>query len=71
MTTTPKIWQYHIQPLSRVDWRKTVGVKLNPLWDNVCIVAGSVVSDRQARIATQAVLKDVLNCPFRLRRSRY
>ena len=28
----------------------------NPLWDAVCITAGSVVSNRQARAATLAIL---------------
>ncbi len=34
------------------------------MWDNVCIVAGSVVSNRQARVATQAVLKYQLELPL-------
>lgn len=60
----PDDWEQRLQGLSHVDWRKTVGSKVNPLWDNVCIVAGSVVSNRQARIATQAVLKNVLDLPL-------
>jgi len=36
-----------------------VGATVNPLWDNVCMTAGSVVSNRQARAQTLAVLKEV------------
>lgn len=56
----PSEWQHRLSALSAVDWRKSVGSGVNPLWDNVCIVAGSVVSNRQARKATEAVLKQVL-----------
>ncbi len=60
----PKVWQTHLLDLKDIDWRKSVGSRVNPLWDNVCIVAGSVVSNRQARVATQAVLKDWLRVPL-------
>lgn len=53
----PKDWQKRLEPLRDVDWRKSTGGKVNPLWDNVCITAGSVVSNRQARVQTLAVLK--------------
>ena len=56
----PNDWRDHLQPLRTVDWRKSVGSKVNPLWDNVCITAGSVVSNRQARVQTLAVLKKTL-----------
>jgi DNA sulfur modification protein DndB len=56
----PKDWQKRLAPLREVDWRKSVGSKVNPLWDNVCITAGSVVSNRQARVQTMAVLKNIL-----------
>jgi DNA sulfur modification protein DndB len=56
----PQDWQKHLEPLRQVDWRKSVGSKVNPLWDNVCITAGSVVSNRQARVQTLAVLKRIL-----------
>jgi DNA sulfur modification protein DndB len=56
----PSDWQNHLKPLKDVDWRKSVGAKVNPLWDNVCITAGSVVSNRQARVQTLAVLKNIL-----------
>ena len=56
----PNDWRDHLQPLRPVDWRKSVGSKVNPLWENVCITAGSVVSNRQARVQTLAVLKKIL-----------
>lgn len=57
-------WQVRVKSLTSVDWRKSVGTGVNPMWDNVCIVAGSVVSNRQARVATQAVLKRQLALPL-------
>lgn len=59
----PNDWRKHVQGLKSVDWRKSVDGRVNPLWDNVCIVAGSVVSNRQARVATLAVLKHELGIP--------
>lgn len=56
----PNDWKQRLEPLRTVDWRKSVGSKVNPLWDNVCITAGSVVSNRQARVQTLAVLKGAL-----------
>jgi DNA sulfur modification protein DndB len=53
----PQEWKHKLTPLRNIDWRKSVGSKVNPLWDNVCITAGSVVSNRQARMQTLAVLK--------------
>src|SRR5437867_6838088 len=52
----PEGWQEKLKLLEKVDWRKSVGSSANPLWDDVCITAGSVVSNRQARAATLAVL---------------
>lgn len=52
----PHDWQKKLKLLERIDWRKSVGNSANPLWDAVCITAGSVVSNRQARAATLAVL---------------
>jgi DNA sulfur modification protein DndB len=60
----PNDWQKRLSGLKAIDWRKAVGSKVNPLWDNVCIVAGSVVSNRQARMATQAILKEMLKVPL-------
>jgi DNA sulfur modification protein DndB len=34
--------------------------KKNPEWENICIVANSVVSNRQARAATKAFIKEKL-----------
>lgn len=52
----PQDWQRKLKLLATIDWRKSVGHSANPLWDAVCITAGSVVSNRQARAATLAVL---------------
>ena len=52
----PEGWHGKLQHLEKIDWRKSVGTSANPLWDDVCITAGSVVSNRQARAATLAVL---------------
>jgi DNA sulfur modification protein DndB len=52
----PEDWQAKLKLLENIDWRKSVGSSANPLWDAVCITAGSVVSNRQARAATLAVL---------------
>ena len=53
----PDAWEEKLQVLRDVDWRKSVGNKVNPEWENICINAGSVLSNRQARVATLAVLK--------------
>src|SRR5438128_342014 len=53
----PDDWKEKLAALGSIDWRKSVGSKVNPLWDNVCITAGSVVSNRQARVQTLAALK--------------
>ena len=45
-------WKERLAGLEAVDWSKT-----NPDWQEVCIVANSVVSNRQARAATKAYLK--------------
>lgn len=60
----PDDWREQLVALRDVDWRKSVGSRVNPSWDNVCIVAGSVVSNRQARKATQAVLKNHFELPL-------
>jgi DNA sulfur modification protein DndB len=52
----PEGWRGKLKLLEKIDWRKSVGSNANPLWDDVCITAGSVVSNRQARAATLAVL---------------
>jgi hypothetical protein len=43
---------------------------VNPVWDNVCITAGSVVSNRQARVQTLAVLKKTLGLPIAAREEK-
>jgi DNA sulfur modification protein DndB len=52
----PDGWREKLKLLEKMDWRKVVDGRANPLWDDVCITAGSVVSNRQARAATLAVL---------------
>jgi len=48
-------WREKLVSLDTVDWTKK-----NRDWENVCIVANSVVSNRQARSATKAYLKNKL-----------
>lgn len=57
----PDQWHEHLQNLTKVDWRKSVGGKVNPMWDGVCISAGSVVANRQARLATLETLCKAAN----------
>jgi DNA sulfur modification protein DndB len=45
-------WKGRLLELTTVNWSKR-----NRDWDGVCIVANSVVSNRQARLATKAYLK--------------
>ena len=58
-----KHWRKHLRFLSEVDWRKSVGGEVNPLWDGVCISAGSVLANRQARQATLATLCKAAEIP--------
>lgn len=48
-------WRERLANLDTIDWSKK-----NPDWENVCIVANSVVSNRQARAATKAYIKSKL-----------
>lgn len=48
-------WPARLGGLGNIDWSKK-----NPDWENVCIVANSVVSNRQARAATKAYIKGKL-----------
>jgi DNA sulfur modification protein DndB len=57
MEAYPSAWEAQLEAIRNIDWRKSVGNKVNPEWENVCITAGSVLSNRQARVATLAVLK--------------
>lgn len=52
VTTYPSNWKERLLELTTIDWRK-----VNTEWENVCIIANSVVSNRQARQATKAYLK--------------
>jgi DNA sulfur modification protein DndB len=49
-------WERRLAGLEEIDWSKK-----NPDWENVCMVANSVVSNRQARAATKAYIKRKLN----------
>jgi DNA sulfur modification protein DndB len=48
-------WRQRLSGLEAIDWSKK-----NSEWDNICIVANSVVSNRQARAATKAFIKSKL-----------
>lgn len=48
-------WKSTLSGLRNIDWRKD-----NREWESVCIVANSVVSNRQARVATKAYIKQKL-----------
>lgn len=52
-------WRDRLASLQSIDWAKK-----NPDWENVCIVANSVVSNRQARAATKAYIKGKLGMPL-------
>jgi DNA sulfur modification protein DndB len=45
-------WRERVADLGKIDWSKK-----HPDWQNICIVAGSVVSNRQSRQATKAYIK--------------
>ncbi len=55
MQADPQGWKNRLLDLVEIDWSKK-----NTDWDNVCIVANSVVSNRQARAATKAYIKQRL-----------
>lgn len=52
-------WPEMVRGFEAVDWAKK-----NKEWEGVCIVANSVVSNRQARLATKAYLKRHLGLPL-------
>ena len=58
-------WEERLQALQSIDWSKK-----NKEWDNICIVANSVVSNRQARAATKAFIKGKLGMPLTEAESR-
>jgi DNA sulfur modification protein DndB len=49
-------WRARLGGLEAIDWSKS-----NKDWENVCIIANSVVSNRQARAATKAYIKAKLD----------
>ena len=61
----PAGWKSHLLDLATVNWSKK-----NRDWEGVCIVANSVVSNRQARAATKAYLKRHLGLPLTEAESR-
>jgi DNA sulfur modification protein DndB len=48
-------WKQRLGGVKTIDWSKK-----NSDWENVCIIANSVVSNRQARAATKAYIKSKL-----------
>lgn len=58
MRQYPIDWIARLKPLRDVNWSKK-----NRDWANVCMVANSVVANRQARLATTAYLKQKLGIP--------
>lgn len=54
----PADWKNRLANLKAVNWSKR-----NRDWENVCMVANSVVANRQARVATKAYLKRKLGIP--------
>jgi len=52
MKDDPSGWKGRLLDLTKVDWSKK-----NREWEGVCVIANSVVSNRQARFATKAYLK--------------
>lgn len=52
-------WRDRLKSLNDIDWAKK-----NPDWENICLVANSVVSNRQARSATKSYIKHKLGMPL-------
>ncbi len=52
-------WRKHLVRLEDIDWSKK-----NSEWENICIIANSVVSNRQARAATKAFIKFKIGLPL-------
>jgi DNA sulfur modification protein DndB len=59
MKERPMDWKTELMKLKEIDWSKG-----NKDWDGICIVANSVVSNRQARAATKAYIKRHLGLPL-------
>jgi DNA sulfur modification protein DndB len=54
----PSDWKERLAGIKAINWSKR-----NRDWENVCMVANSVVANRQARVATKAYLKRKLGLP--------
>ncbi|MEX0951329.1 MAG: DNA sulfur modification protein DndB [Gammaproteobacteria bacterium] len=54
-------WREKIALIQEIDWRKSIGTKVNPAWDGICITAGSVVSNIQARNALFVTFCEMLD----------
>jgi len=59
MRDFPDDWEQRLEPLETIDWRKA-----NREWEGICVVAGSVSSNRQSRQATRAYIKRHLGLPL-------
>jgi len=55
----PTTWRERLKLLKEINWSKQ-----NRDWEGVCMVANSVVSNRQARAATKAYIKNKLGLPL-------
>lgn len=55
MEQYPSTWKEKLLELQDIDWKRK-----NPHWENICMVANSVVSNRQSRSATKAYVKSFL-----------
>lgn len=55
MHEDPEGWENRLSALQGIDWSKS-----NQQWEGVCLVAGSVSSNRQSRQATKAFVKRAL-----------
>jgi DNA sulfur modification protein DndB len=52
MQDDPNGWKARLLDLTSINWSKK-----NKDWENICIIANSVISNRQARLATRAYIK--------------
>jgi DNA sulfur modification protein DndB len=59
LKTEPVNWKERLKLLQGINWSKQ-----NRDWEGVCMVANSVVSNRQARAATKAYIKNKLRLPL-------
>jgi DNA sulfur modification protein DndB len=59
LKSEPDNWKERLKLLEEINWSKQ-----NRDWEGVCMVANSVVSNRQARAATKAYIKNKLGLPL-------